>query len=202
MTVDPNFENDTVDFHAHILPGADHGSSSVQESLSQLLLARKYGVGRIIATPHFYPQSFDVETFINRRNTSFESLTIALADKNLPDIVLGSEVLLCENIYKMNGVSRLCIGNSNVLLLELPNGGYDFDYSKTIRALIRGGFRIVLAHADRYKKEIIYNLLREDIDIQLNASAVSSFFMKPHIKEWIEQGRVVGLGSDIHGTAE
>ena len=46
---------DIVDFHAHVLPCADHGSSSVSTSLSQLSYAKGAGVKRIIATPHFYP---------------------------------------------------------------------------------------------------------------------------------------------------
>ena len=41
-----------TDFHAHILPGADHGSDGMETSLTQLALAEAAGVDTIIATPH------------------------------------------------------------------------------------------------------------------------------------------------------
>ena len=55
---------DLVDFHAHILPEADHGSSSLEMSLWQLASAKRYGVTRIIATPHFYPHVHTVESLL------------------------------------------------------------------------------------------------------------------------------------------
>ena len=58
---------DIVDFHSHILPEADHGSSSVEESLEQLNLALKRCVTRIVATPHFYPNHDSPERFLRRR---------------------------------------------------------------------------------------------------------------------------------------
>ena len=53
-----------VDFHSHIIPSANHGSSSVETTISQLKLAQKSSVTRIIATPHFYPSHENVDTFI------------------------------------------------------------------------------------------------------------------------------------------
>ncbi|MEE3459824.1 MAG: CpsB/CapC family capsule biosynthesis tyrosine phosphatase, partial [Candidatus Faecousia sp.] len=41
-----------IDFHAHILPGADHGSDGLETSLRQLALAEEAGVDTIVATPH------------------------------------------------------------------------------------------------------------------------------------------------------
>ena len=79
-----------VDFHAHILPGADHGSDSIETSLWQINAAREAGVNRIIATPHFYPHRHSVHNFIERRNTSLNSLY-----DNIPGdvrIKLGAEV--------------------------------------------------------------------------------------------------------------
>ena len=65
---------DICDFHAHILPNADHGSSSVQNSVFQLSMAGKCGVSRIVATPHFYPHKESVCDFVKRRNESYKEL--------------------------------------------------------------------------------------------------------------------------------
>lgn len=40
-----------MDFHAHILPGADHGSRDLDHSLRQLRAAKAVGVDTIVATP-------------------------------------------------------------------------------------------------------------------------------------------------------
>ena len=53
-----------IDFHAHILPGADHGSSGLEESLNQLALIRAAGVDTVVATPHFYPHRHTPEEFL------------------------------------------------------------------------------------------------------------------------------------------
>ena len=63
-----------ADFHAHILPCADHGSDSVETSLWQLSSAANHGVTRIIATPHFYPHRHTVEAFSKRRDEAFNAL--------------------------------------------------------------------------------------------------------------------------------
>ena len=39
-----------IDFHAHIIPHADHGSSSVESAIKQLEEAKKAEVDYIVAT--------------------------------------------------------------------------------------------------------------------------------------------------------
>ena len=45
----------SLDYHAHILPGCDHGSDGLVTSLKQVEMAASAGVKTICATPHFYP---------------------------------------------------------------------------------------------------------------------------------------------------
>ena len=200
IMINKNNLPDVVDFHSHILPRADHGSSSTEESLKQLQLAMRYGVKRVVATPHFYPNSDSVSRFIERRESSFKKLIETIHSDGNPTIALGAEVLMCENIEKMPGIEKLCIGNSNILLLELPEGEYSFDCSRSVRALINDGFKIVLAHADRYAADCIDRLTNVGAQIQLNASSLSGFTVRRHVLNWITQNRVVSIGSDIHGT--
>ena len=192
---------DTVDFHAHILPGADHGCNSLANGIEQLNLAHRYGVTRIVSTPHFYPQSFSVDDFIYRREKAFSSLINSTQESCLPKVVAGAEVLMCENIEYMPDIEKLCLGRSNILLLELPQETYSFDPVRSVKALIRKGFDIVLAHADRYDRRRIDEIVECGATIQLNAPALSSFIVRKHVFEWLESGRVSCIGSDIHGTS-
>ena len=68
----------TLDYHAHILPGCDHGSDSVETSRRQLEMARKAGVATVCATPHFYPQRETVACFLDRRARTAELLRAGL----------------------------------------------------------------------------------------------------------------------------
>ena len=188
---------DIVDFHAHILPGADHGSDSVETTLGQLKLAKEWGVSRIVATPHFYPHRHTLNMFLNRRKHAYDALTSCLSGE-LPDVRIGAEVLVCEHIDKLEGLDELCISGTNVLLLELPFNDFSDKYRDSIEELISKGYTVVLAHADRYPKDNIDMLIASGAKIQLKADSLATLFKKPHLYEWAEQGHVVALGSDIH----
>ncbi len=188
-----------IDFHAHILPSADHGSSSLQMSLKQLEFARAHGVDRIVATPHFYPDRHDVKSFLARRNNSWDELKSAKG-ADLPKIALGAEVLICDGIERLCGLERLCISGTNVILLELPFSFFKLEFRDSVFHLVKNGFNAVLAHADRYDPADIDTLLQYGAKIQLNAESLSGIFIPKHIKRWILQGDVVALGSDIHGN--
>ena len=189
--------SDIIDFHAHILPGADHGSDSVDTTLFQLSHASDAGVRRIIATPHFYPTCHSVEKFLQRRDGAYESLLPHLKP-DMPKLTLGAEVLMCHGIERLDGLSSLCVSGTRVLLLELPYSDFSDNYVQSVRNLIKDGYDIVLAHAERYYPENIDEMVRAGAKIQLNAGALSGFFVDKAVSSWIKCGAVVALGSDIH----
>ena len=80
-----------IDWHTHVLPGMDDGSRNVAESVSILEAQMLQGVNTVIATPHFYANDESLESFLDRRNKSFEQLKNELRETS-PNILLGSEV--------------------------------------------------------------------------------------------------------------
>ena len=188
-----------TDFHSHILPRADHGSDSSDTSIRQLKMALEAGVDRIVATPHFYPNKHTVEKFLARRENAFASLKERLAGEDITaEIVLASEVLICHGIENLEGIEKLCIQGTRAILMEFPLQGFSNDYVESIETLVRKGFDVVVAHADRYDADNIERLVQVGAKIQLNASAIATLFKKKHLFDWMERGLVVGLGSDIH----
>lgn len=191
---------DIVDFHSHILPRADHGSSSVETSLAQLDLAKKAGVSRIIATPHFYPHKHTLEQFLTRRAESAEALFRA-APKDSPVVKLGAEVLLCQGLENFAGLESLCLGGTKYILLELPFSDFREEYCTTVRKIMKSGIEVILAHVDRYSKENIESMYDVGVrKFQLNAESLCGIFKQKHLLEWAREGLVVALGSDIHGA--
>lgn len=188
---------DLVDFHSHILPGADHGSYSVSESETQLDLAYQFGVRRIIATPHFYPNSHTVEDFLKRREQALGMLYRSFSEER-PSVILGAEVLACRGIEKMPGLEKLFISGTHTLLFELPYSGFDEECVVSVSSLVKDGVDVVLAHADRYEINNVMKLVAAGARVQLNADSVCSFFKRRRCKPYLDGGHVVALGSDIH----
>lgn len=195
---------DIVDFHAHIIPRADHGSSSSTVSLRQLELAKECGVSRIIATPHFYAHRNSVESFLERRNVCAARLFERIGEAGCDvDIALGAEVLVCDNMSMLPRITELCISGTNTILLELPFSDISDVHYESVRDIKRMGLDVVIAHADRYDPQIIEKILSfGGIKLQLNAGALATVFKRKHLYSWLKRDCVIALGSDIHGRDE
>ena len=185
-----------IDFHSHVLPGADHGSSSLETTLFQIESAYKSGVRRIIATPHFYPHKHDINAFIERRNTSYEKLLPHLGGR--VELRVGAEALICRGFENLPDMDRLFIYGTNSLLLELPSSDFDESYCYTVKALRAKGIDVIMAHADRYQAEIVERMVAAGVRIQLNASSLARICKRRAVLGWLDRGLVVALGSDIH----
>ncbi len=190
-----------LDFHAHIMPGLDHGCTNIETSLCQLKLAKKANVDIVVATSHFYPHKEAVETFLRRRQTSWKILRRALTP-DLPKVFLGAETLLFEGMEHMDGITELCLGDKKVLLLEMPfltwkNGLYD-----SVEKILRMTETTVLAHVERYNAKSIEILFEMGALGQINVESLTNIFKRRDLMKWIDEDRIVALGSDIHGTAD
>ncbi len=188
-----------IDFHAHILPKADHGSDGLETSLKQVALAKEAGIDLLAATPHFYPASDTAEAFLERRDRCWAELRSKL-DKNAPRILLGAEVQLCRGIDHLQQIRELCFRDTNVLLLELP-GDFRFkQFERSLEALRYDcKLQVVIAHVDRYP-DLAEPILDAGFMGQLNASSLCTLFKKKRFYDWVERGSIVALGSDLHGT--
>lgn len=190
--------NERIDFHSHILPGADHGSDSLKTSLAQLSFAKAAGVDTVVATPHFYPAHDTMGEFLSRREETSAELA-ANKPVDSPRIALGSEVHLCAGLDHMDGLDQLCIAGTNVILLELPFRHWNDAVMETVLAIQDSGeFTPVLAHVDRYPPSIVEMLFSYNIPGQLNVASICRLRHRSQLLLWAKAGNIVALGSDIH----
>ena len=190
-----------IDFHAHILPGCDHGSSNLETSLRQIALAKEAGVGIVCATSHFYGHQSSVEHYLEKRARCWLALREHLAADD-PKVILGAEVLAFEGIEKLPNLKDLCLMGTDLLLLEMPFSRWSERLIDSVELLSeRKDLRIVLAHVDRYDRGQIDMLFSFDrVKGQVNVSALKKRFSNAHLRAWIREGQIVAVGSDIHGT--
>jgi len=194
-----------IDFHSHILPGIDDGSSCVEESLKLLKMEAEQGIEVVVATPHFYPQNDMLQTFLLKRDEAYLKLFEAMAPyENLPRIVLGAEVYYFSGISESDLIRDLTIDGTSCILIEMPMAPWtDAMYHDLEMIQVRHGITPIIAHVNRYIRPlnthgIPQRLSRLPVWVQANGS----FFLRRSTRRMalrmLEEGQIHLLGSDCH----
>ena len=170
-----------TDFHSHILPGIDDGSSSVEESINMLHMEAEQGIACVAATPHFYARYDDPELFLQRREDAFRKLQAAMTQhERLPRILLGAEVHYFQGMSDSEVLSRLTIAEKGCILIEMPPAPWTEQMYRELEWIYtKQGLTPVIAHVDRYisplKTHGIPGRL-EELPVLVQANA--SFFLR------------------------
>jgi len=191
-----------VDFHTHILPGIDDGSSSVEMSRSMLEEEKRQGVGTVILTPHFYVSEQTAEKFLERRRAALKEILPIGHEMGLK-LVAGAEVYYFEGIRNFPDLESLCIGRSQILLLEMPFSNWSDRLVGEVKGIAgTRNVRVVLAHIDRYvsyyKPEQLESLLAAGVQLQMNAGCICDVFSRRRALRMIGDGLIAHVGSDTH----
>jgi len=193
-----------IDFHTHILPEMDDGSRSMEESILMLRKSVAQGIHGICLTPHFYADRDHPEHFLKKRYTRFCQLTEKVQELQIPVTLFpGAEVAYFEGITAMTELMHMRIGDSRVLLVEMPMIGWSERMVDDILELnLRKEYRVVLAHIDRYvrlqKTEVLYHLVQNGVLMQCNTSYFRGFTTAGKAIQMLENGLIHLLGSDCH----
>ena len=191
-----------IDWHSHVLPDMDDGSRSLEESLAMLSALKEQGISAVVATPHFYANDDSVESFLDRRSESYSKLWGSLSEE-YPRVLCGAEVAYYPGIARLKDLRRLTIGNTNLLLLEMPISRWsDATVNEIIELSAARGVSVVLAHVERcitlQSRAVVNRLIRNGILMQVNASFFAGFFTGRKALRLIRSGVVHFVGSDCH----
>ncbi len=191
-----------LDLHSHILPKIDDGSKSEEETLQLLNLLTSQKITRLVATPHYLPSHEPIQEFLDRRQKSFERVTARLLP-SMPQIHLGAEISYYEGVSKLKDISTLKISGSDLLLIEMPVGKWsDYVVHEIMDLACLPETKLVLAHIERYRQfqsdAIWYQLLENDILMQVNAGYFTDFVTKRKALKQLKNNEIHFLGSDCH----
>ena len=191
-----------IDWHSHVLPGVDDGSKNVEESLRLLSALYAQGVDTVVATPHYDADQESVTSFLQRRGESYRNL-LSKIDLNYPKVLLGAEVRYYPGISRLEELSKLTIGESKLLLLEMPQSKWTEYTLRELEGISRrGDLILILAHIERYlpyqTKATWLRLYENGISMQVNASFFQGFFQKAKALRLLRDGKIHFLGSDCH----
>lgn len=191
-----------IDFHSHILPNIDDGSSSVEESLRMIDASARQGVCAIVLTPHFYADRDNPSHFLKKRTLALKTLRESMSSK-FPILLAGAEVQYFAGITSMDELRDMYIDKTDLLLLEMPFKRWSARVINDVLELnSRCDCRVVIAHIERYISEqqsgVYEELLRNNVLIQSNASFFVDRRTRRKALKWLENGYIHLLGSDSH----
>ena len=196
-----------IDLHAHILPGIDDGAPDMDTSVALVKELFSGGITEIFATPHYVDETIYVSS-----KTANLKLLEKLQKRLLKEgvevkINLGNEIYITPNILKLLKKGEIStMGNSKTLLVELPISGDFPGYQDIFLGLIRAGYKVILAHPERYNSfQNDFDLISEVYDmgviLQCNIGSFIGQYGKAAKKTAVKLAKnkmIGGFGTDIH----
>ena len=145
-----------IDIHAHILPGVDDGSPSLESSLEMAALAVESGVHTIISTPHCnLPHELSDTGGLNTAGVlrHVDELSRALSCERIDlRIYPGMEIFGTMRTAKLLRDGELCtLAASRYPLIEFPFTDYADEATEILDSVLRLGLRPIVAHPERYR---------------------------------------------------
>lgn len=196
----------STDVHSHLIPGIDDGSPDMETSLSLLRELERLGYRKVITTPHVraevYPNDVnELESLCDNVRHSAKQAGIGL------DIEVGAEHLIDEGFMERIEKKLFKTFCGNCLLVELPFVYAPMGLNECIFSLQLAGYRLILAHPERYlywegEFERFEHLKDQGVLFQANIMSFGGYFGKQVqalASRLAKNDMIELLGSDLHG---
>ena len=195
----------TTDVHSHILPGVDHGSQSVEESLEMLQAQLDMGISHVMCTSHVTAETF--ENTPESLTAAYEELKNAIAREGLPiNIYVSAEYRIDEYWTQEYEAGHLLPLPGNHVLLENSFAQELIGIDNMMFELQVKGYRPILAHPERYRyyndrRDRYKTLHKASVKFQITILSLAGYFGKGARERalWLIQNNLCDmLGSDMH----
>lgn len=194
-----------TDVHSHFIPGIDDGAATLEDSLNLIQAMNGLGYKKIITTPHVMS-----DTYRNGKHNILPGLELiqqALTQsKNTTILEAAAEYYIDADLEnKIRSKEVLTFGDRYVLF-EMPFVSEPSNLGNVIFELQLGGYKPVLAHAERYpfwhnNFNKIIDMRDKGVLIQMNISSLTGYY-SPQVKKiaekMVDEKIVDLLGSDCH----
>ena len=191
-----------IDFHTHILPNIDDGSTSMDETINLILEAKQVGFTGVISTSHYIQGYYET-------NEAERKKILCDVEKNVNELnlYLASEIYITTEIAKLiNDGSASTINNTKYVLFELPMNSKPLFVKDVIYGLIGYGYKPIIAHPERY------NYVQENIGYVEELASMGTLFQANYgsilgqygknaqfiVTKFLENNMIHFLGSDVH----
>ena len=196
-----------IDLHSHILPGIDDGAKTFEDSIAILRGLSEQGVSEVVLTPHYVVDTSYVSTRTANKKL-FEQLKLKIKEAGIPiEIYLANEIYIDRDIASLIKRRRISpINGTKYLLIELPMSGKFNDYEDIFLSLQQSGWKVILAHPERYhamQKDYskLTALHEQGILFQSNLGSIIGQYdsaAKKTVKKLLKDKLIYCFGTDIH----
>lgn len=195
----------TTDVHSHILPGIDHGSQSVEQSLEMLQAEMDMGISRVMCTSHVTAETFENTPATIKASHAILKEAVEEAGMNVT-IEPSAEYRIDEYWNKEYAAGHVLPLPGNWLLLENSFQQELMEMDQLMFDVQCKGYRPILAHPERYgyyhvrrnRYEALHNA---GVKFQINLLSLAGYFGH-HARDialWLIDNQMVDmLGSDMH----
>lgn len=158
--------NGYVDFHSMLLPGFKGGSlekNIIIQNINALNMAK---IKTVVTTSIFNPDEDTIEDFLNLREKAYNLLIENTKGITLPKIILGAEVCFSEKLLKAHDMSKLCIGDTNYMMVSFNPEEYSPKILELLeKFIIAHNVHPILAHLESYLPYISTEELKKFTDM-------------------------------------
>jgi len=196
-----------TDVHCHILPGVDHGSQSVEQSLDMLQEEINMGIHRVVCTSHVTALTF--ENTQGSLTDAFNTLTQAVKDAGMDmELFLSAEYRMDEYFNKEYEAGHLIPMPGKRVLLENSFQQELMQLDELLFDMQVKGYKTILAHPERYsyygRRRTRYTQLHNaGAKFQVNILSFTGYFGEEarDIAMWLAKNEMIDyLGSDMHNV--
>ena len=200
-----------IDFHSHIIPNIDDGSTSMKDTINMINEARQAGFTEIISTSHYIQKYYDLDCF--ERKKILDIIKKKVSEKNEINIklYLGSEIYFTPEIIELvKNKKASTINNTRYLLFELPMNTKPLFVKEMVYELMQNGYIPIIAHPERYTYvqeniQYIEELAGMGALFQSNYGSIIGMYgnsAKKTLKKLLKNNLISFLGSDVHKTGQ
>ena len=172
-----------IDFHNHILPCIDDGSSSIGMTLNMLKRAEEQGITDIVNTTHYkHPKMFGKEVGYDIIKRSIIDVEEIISQNNINiKLHAGAETFFHEDLLKLVDDKLATFCNGQYMLIEFLTNFLPPNHKHVLFELKMKGVTPIIAHPERYKDvqeniEIVPNWLESGCIIQIDAGSPLGLF--------------------------
>lgn len=198
----------TTDIHSHVVPGIDDGSPSVERSVELVERMKRWGLEKLIVTPHVTQDTFENTPAIIEE--AYGNLRDGLTQAGIElDMDYSAEYRIDEMFVDQLNAGTVRRLHGDYLLVENSYIQEPYNLDEILFMISMKGFHPILAHPERYfyyydNRNRYDELHAKGILFQVNLLSLAGFYGKEPKKVaemLIEKDYVDFLGTDLHRRA-
>tara|TARA_A100001035_G_scaffold84838_1_gene65858 strand:+ start:2261 stop:3001 length:741 start_codon:yes stop_codon:yes gene_type:complete len=193
-----------IDMHSHLIPSIDDGAKDLNDSITLINMLYSHGFKKIITTPHIMTDFYknNIETI----SSGLKKVKEELLKQSIDIKIEAAAEYFVDYDFKqkiLGGEKFLTLGD-NYILIEFSFLTPPHNYLETIFQLQLKGYKVILAHVERYpylSKSDLKDFVSRGVYLQLNVLSSIGYYsndVRTRANWLIDNNMISFIGTDCH----